>query len=183
MGKHKALILAAVIAVLATATTAQAYYETWDGWFVGGTLYYSGNAYTTPNVYTREMYDSTRVSDRDTFYNPAFGQGDTITIRFVYDRDNDTIFLKIASITGGKTTGQTGTKEGDGTWAGSAIRRKNTVETTWSSVIGTWDASFTYPAGSPPPTPYYTGGWTITSSTPSGLTGDGACDGDRTANW
>ena len=64
MVKNKALILAAVvIAALAAATTAQAYYETWDGWFHEGTLYYNGNAYTR-DYEGGQVQDSTYSGER-----------------------------------------------------------------------------------------------------------------------
>jgi hypothetical protein len=182
MGKNKALFLAVVIAVLATATTAFGYHERWNNWFSAGTLTYNRNDYTKAGSFPRDtIYDSTYSPSRDTFYHPLIQQGDTLTIRFVYSADNDTIFLYIGSITGGKNTGTSGTKEGNGIWSGRAIRTKNGVETTWSSVSGTWDTAdandyFNY--NTTPPS--YSAKWNVTSSDPTGLTGGGTFGGERT---
>ncbi|NLI99267.1 hypothetical protein GX441_11500 [bacterium] len=170
MGRNKALILAAVVMALAAATTAHAYYETWNGWFVGGTLYYNGYTYAEVGSASGSSDDSTYSVARDTFYN--IHSLSSPAPCFVCSALDDTIYLRPDSLLGGKDTGQTGTKEGNGVWSGTAIRRKNTVETTWSAVSGTWDTGtrddneyFNYDTN---PDSYLLG-WDVTSSTPSGL--------------
>lgn len=180
MLKHKALILAAVIVMLAAATTAQAYNETWYGWFSSGTLYYGMNSYVKAVDTAGTASDST-IGSRDTFYT-NYGGGAMSWIPFVCSSIDDTIYLTISDGTGGKDTGQSGQKDGNGVWSGSAVRRKNSVETIWTSVSGTWDTGTRYDSEYfnyvPNPDTYY-GGWDVTSSTPSGLTGSGYSNGGR----
>ncbi|NLI97872.1 hypothetical protein GX441_04340 [bacterium] len=136
MGKNKALILVAVVMVLASASTTYGYYERWTGWFSEGTLICSGYSYTRDG--TGGAADDTTCSGspptRDTFYTP-----NSVHVGFVCSALNDTIYLTVSSLYGGKDTGRSGIKSGSGTWAGSAIRRKNTVEQTWNSLTGTWN--------------------------------------------
>lgn len=171
----KLTLIACVLALVLSAASAFAYDETWDGWFKSGILYYGVRSYTHSGT-SGTAYDSTYSVNRDTFYAIIW----PANYCFV-SADNDTIFLIVSEFNGGKVTGTSGTKEGLGTWSGTAVRCKNGVETTFTEVSGTWDTDdvskyFYYPNEG---TPTYTADWEVTSSTPSGLTGDGDCDGER----
>ncbi|MBN2379659.1 hypothetical protein JXM67_07655 [candidate division WOR-3 bacterium] len=164
--------------ILAGVTTGYAteYEERWDGWFDTGTLYYNSVAYTLVGEATATVYDTTYSVSIDTFYyitQPAL---------FLFiSADNDSIRLSITVFRGYKGTGTSGTKEGTGGWIGQGLRMKNTVETTFTTVIGTWDTNggseyFDY--NSSPPV--YTAGWDVIGSSPSGLSGGGTNSGQRT---
>lgn len=178
--KKTSLLIAAVAVMLLSATSAQAYYETWDGWFYSGNLYISGYTYTRVGTSTGSASDSSQAVYRDTFYSFTPNAGGIV---FVCDILTDTIYLSISTMKGGKTTGQSGTKPGDGTWSGSALVRGTRHEPySFTSVSGTWDTQdppqcFDYTAS--PPT--LLAGWDVTGSTPPGLSGYGTCNGVRTS--
>lgn len=177
--KKTSLLIAAVAVMLLSATSAQAYYETWDGWFNGGYLYYGGYYYYYVAGTGGGEADDRSDSPRDTFYDFTPNAGG---IKFVNSYLADTIFLSISTMYGGKVTGTSGEKEGSGTWAGTAIRRKNTVETTFTSVTGIWNTTYQYDCfdyDNSPPT--YEAHWTVTGSDPDGLDGYGSSSGQRTS--
>ncbi|MEA3311460.1 MAG: hypothetical protein U9Q76_04495 [candidate division WOR-3 bacterium] len=177
--KNKTLILIAAVAVmLVAATSASAYYEAWNGWFSSGTLTYGGNNYYYSDT-GGIACDSTYSATRDTFYLPDTNF--VTAFPFVCSAIHDTIYLNANRFTGGKETGQSSTKEGNGDWSGSAVRRgPGHPPQTFSLVRGTWDTSgpgecFDYR----PATPTYSAGWHVTRSTPLGLGGDGTSSGYR----
>ncbi|TKJ38001.1 hypothetical protein CEE36_10850 [candidate division TA06 bacterium B3_TA06] len=189
MSKKTLLIIAAIAVMLVGATSAYGYYETWDSLFISGTLTYGGNDYQQTGDYYGIAYDSTVTGGTtDTF--SAFIW--PVALRFV-SANGDTIDLSVRNFTGNKETGTSGTKEGAGTWSGSAVRYKNGVpETRWTSVSGTWDTEdqggqtyyfdYTMCPSCPPNIPTYSARWDVTSSTPGGLnalTGDGGSSGHR----
>lgn len=156
--------------MLTAATSAYGYHETWNGWYTTGTLYYNNNAYSWSNP-GLSASDST-IGSRDTFYQ----SGTWGTMPFVCDAIDDTIYLVVNSFTGGKPTGESGTKDGAGTWAGGYL-----IASTRSSgsISGTWSATFDYTQV----TPSYSGTWTRTASSPDNITGGGTSSGTRTARW
>jgi hypothetical protein len=95
-------------------------------------------------------------------------------VAFVYSPQTDTIYLYIGSFSGTKVTGQTDTKDGSGYWAGSAVRRKNSVEETWNTEGD--DADFDYTPL--PNNPTYHAHWYVYPTT--SLSGDGTSTGIRT---
>ena len=179
MSKKNALTIVALFLMVAASSTAYGYGETWDGWFSGGTLYYGGNTYTYVMGNGSANDTTNTLGTLDLFYTT----GPSFCIPFANTSGNDTILLGVSSISGSKTTGQSGTKNGTGNWSGSGVRRQGmTIFTTFTSISGTWSATFSY-INCPPNKPTYTGSWLVTSSTPSGLTGGGNMSGQKTAAW
>lgn len=172
------LLIAAVAVMLLSATSAQAYYETWNGWFNAGTLTYNGYDYTYSGS-GGEATDSTYTAGvKDTFYSFTPNVGGAA---FVCDMLSDTIYLSISTMIGTKETGTSGIKDGSGTWSGSAIRRKNQVENTWNSIYGSWDTNGdTYKFDYNPVTPTYYAEWTVTGGSSGYPTGGGTSSGQRT---
>jgi len=173
----KLLLIAAVAVMLMAATSASAYYyESWDGWFNSGTLAYNDTAYTIVggSCLTVDDYTLDPPSDRDTF--GIWIQIPRIAFVCVAG-SGDSIFVYIATFTGGKEYGTSGTKEGEGYWDGDGSQRNEYGQLVkifdfW----GTWSATFNY--SSDPST--YSGTWTVTGSNPPGVTGGGTCSGHRT---
>ncbi|MEA3311792.1 MAG: hypothetical protein U9Q76_06195 [candidate division WOR-3 bacterium] len=172
------LLIAAIAVMLVGATSAYGYHEAWDGWFSWGILYYEDSAYTCSSP-GGTVYDST-AGTVDNFY---FSGGIPVAA-FVCSAINDTIYLTVSSSTGSKTTGQSGTKEGNGDWSGSAVRRgPSHPPQTFSLVRGTWDTQdtegqtryFDYR----PATPTYSARWNVSYSIPWGITGRGGSSGYR----
>ncbi len=179
MSKKTLLLIAGVILVLAAATSAYGYREAWDGWFRTGTLYYNGHAYVNTETTTYGTAGDSTIGARDTFFEFTWPAQKA----FVYSTDHDTIYLSISEFTGSKEYLQSGTKEGNGVWSGSAVRSNNGTETTWTTVSGTWDTNdgtecFDYTTEPDS----YTAGWDVTYSNPGGanaLTGWGTSYGER----
>jgi hypothetical protein len=92
---------------------------------------------------------------------------------FLAHDDYDTIFVQIDSLTGGKESGTSGTKEGEGYWCGDGFRYNEEHELVeifdfW----GTWNTRaegdyFDYD----PDTPTYSAHWVALRSNPLGITG------------
>ena len=185
MPKKPLLIIAAVAVMLVGATSAYGDYtqEIWNGWFSWGTLTYDDYNY----YYSADggvVLDT--VNDAGTYDLFYLTQQAQLVEAFVCSQLDDTIYLAVSYVDGSKPHGESGQKEvDDGGWSGSAVRRKNEVETIFSSVEGTWDTDeeddyFDYTmCPCPPNTPTYSGKWYVTDSTPSGLTGDGGSSGYR----
>lgn len=88
------------------------------------------------------------------------------------------IYLSVTSFTGGKPTGQSGTKEGSGTWSGTAICTVDDPDKEYD-VYGTWDT------GTPNDDYYfnynnntYSALWEITGGDMGHPTGGGTSYGD-----
>lgn len=159
--KRTPLILIAIVVMAVAATTAFAYYETWEEFiWSNGTLYYDGNAYTC-SFDGGFLCDST-ATNVDLFYM----KGDGVVVPFDYR--GDTIWLTVSAFSGSKPTGQSGVKEASGTWSGSAYvksaARTYTLGGTWASRNNDFD--------------YTSTPWTwdaeveVTWCNPSGITGD-----------
>jgi len=169
----KLLLIAAVAVMLMGATNAYGYWESWDGWFISGTLTYGGNDFTSVGGWD-VVSDSTITDKPDDFYLKV-----NVCVYFVYG--SDTIMLGIDGFTGSKETDTTGTKEGSGGWLGSAILRRSGLPPDTFTVEGTWntrDAGDYFDYGGRPP--IYSAEWVVTRSVPDGITGGGTCSGQRT---
>jgi len=181
----KALLIAAVAVMLVGATNAYAYHEVWDGWFNSGSLDYDRKTYEYVESYNI-VDDSTYIAGRrDTFYRESIP-----AIAFVcaagYD---DSIFVYIATFSGGKEYGTSGTHEGDGVWTGLGYSDRSKEPMYYLFDFGgTWDTDdgndyFDYtdcpcPPGGPPT---YSADWDVTSSNPPNVvTGGGTSSGERT---
>jgi len=175
----KALIIIAAVAVMLVAATS-AYgddytHESWNGWFRSGTLTYNMTAYTVVENTCNEVEDSTYIfpprPGRD-----MFGRWTAITyITFICADDGDSIFVYIATVTGGKEYGTSGTHEGSGSWSGEGYSDSSAKpETKLFDFGGTWEATFDYG----PKT--YEGTWMKTWSDTPGVSGSGTCSGHRT---
>lgn len=132
------LVIGAVVLMLAAVTDTNAYHETWDGWFNSATLYYDGKTYSY--VEGEILIEDVSGLTRDTFYVNAVPR-----IAFICAAGyNDSIFVYIdTTITGGKETGQSGTKEGSGSWSGSGYSNRLTTDKLFD-FGGTWEAEFEY---------------------------------------
>ncbi|TET22313.1 MAG: hypothetical protein E3J71_06510 [Candidatus Stahlbacteria bacterium] len=178
MSKKTLLLIAAVAVMLAGATSAYGYYETWDGWFNSGYLTYDGNTFN----YTSGsgMLDDVTNGSIDEFCITA------VTLStFTCASSGYYIRLWPTGATGWKYTGQSGQKEAyDGEWLGSAILTiPGLPDVEFKSVEGTWntgdeydDMYFNY-GGRPP---IYSAHWVLSNSDPPGITGGaGGSAGDR----
>ncbi|MEA3312380.1 MAG: hypothetical protein U9Q76_09220 [candidate division WOR-3 bacterium] len=171
------LLIAAVAVMLLAVTNVHAYSEAWLGWFRTGALYYDGNTYVHSDTLTHGTASDTTYSvTRDTFWDFIW----TVQKTFVYSAGDDTIYLSVTSLfTGGKDTGQSGTKEGNGVWLGTTIC---TVDNNRYSVWGTWDTGipidyYYFNYNSTPPT--YTVRWRITGGAIGCPTGYGTSYGEK----
>lgn len=172
MSKKTLLIIAAVAVMLAGATSAYGYDETWDGWFNSGYIIYGGHEFTS--VGSDCVSDSTIDFKPDDFYLP----NDAI-VDFVYG--SDTITLGVSGFTGSKPRGQSGTKEGSGGWSGMAILTiPGLPPVVFDTVEGTWRSTYPHFNYDSEPDPTYTASWLVTRSVPDGITGGGTCSGQRT---
>jgi hypothetical protein len=181
MGKNKALILTAVVMMLAVvATTAQAYYEKWSMPWNNGYIDYNSRRYyyITHNTagYTvclSGMSNDNFLSD-STWFTICFATND--------GRPGDTLFLDDSTYSthnnfdGTKGTGQSGTKDGSGTWCACCTNKSFYL---W----GTWDTNgidkyFTY--DSTPP--MVIGNWDVVNGTVS-VSGGGTFAGTRRSTW
>lgn len=175
MDKHKTLIVAAIV-MLVAATSAFGYHEQWSGWFSEGTLTYNGYDYVRNG--TGGTVDDTSGTSYDYFYY----DGNAFVVAFVCSALSDTIYLAVDSVSGSKVTGQTETKEGSGYWVGSAVRRKCPtpgIENEWDPIAGTWDTEESYEDfdyTTAPPS--YQAGWDVYPT--ASLTGGGSSTGTRT---
>ena len=175
--KKTLLLIAAIAVMLAAATSAYGYWETWNGWWYSGTLTYNSHDYTA--VDSGYVSDSTFSDTTDTFYLPQ-----DVTVDFVYviGEIEDTIEFENTVFTGSKPTGQSGTKEGSGVWLGSAIlRRSGLPPVVFDSVWGTWWSTGNHFNYNSEPDPTYTASWLVTGSDPDGITGGGTCSGTRSS--
>jgi len=176
----KIILVIAVAMMLVAASSVYAYGETWGGWFNSGVLIYGGNNYTYSGSGGWASDTTNDANTHDLFYVTLFPGPKA----FVYSVTNDTIWLTVSAFSGSKVTGQSGTKEGSGTWSGSARRTLPDPDQIFTSVVGTWDTNgateyFDYR----PATPTYSVGWDVTYSYPLGITGSGVSSGSRTNNW
>lgn len=175
--KRLLLPIAAVAAMLLTATSAYAYHETWNGWFLTGILYYGGDTYTRSITGGPSARDSSIGTSIDTFYMHLW----TTNFQFVCTTDPDKIiYLSVPTFGGTKEHGEEDTKEGIGSWSGIAYCPGNNNY----SISGTWDTGggteyFDY--DNDPPT--YTAGWDVTGGAMGHPTGGGTCDGERWEYW
>jgi hypothetical protein len=179
--KHKPqtiLIIAAVAVMLVGATSASAYYERWDGWVNSGSLEYGDDTYNY--VEGQGTIEDNTDGSLDTFFITS------VPYRSFYCTTTGySIRLWVHTATGCKDTGQEDQKEVDenATWTGTAklYDDENHPIQTFNTVVGTWDTSaggdyFDYD----PETPIYSAHWVASYSSPSGITGEGGSEGDRT---
>jgi len=178
----KLLLIAAIAVMLVGATSASAYYESWDGWFNSGYLKYLGATFD----YTEGegILTDTTAGSVDSFLVP------TITPSTFTCESGDFEGYSIQlwpGASGRKPTGQSGQKEvhDNATWSGYARlyipqppdppqEVDFTVEGTWNTRAG--DDCFNY-GGRPP---IYSAHWYFGSSDPPGFTGgEGGSEGDR----
>ncbi len=178
MSKKTLLIIAAIAVILAGATSAYGYYETWDGWFNSGYLI----------LYDEYTFDY--VEGQSTVEDITAGSVDSFVIRAILYRSfycattGYTIRLWVTTASGSKDTGQEGQKEvDDGEWSGMAILRRPPLHPDTFDVGGTWDTGdeeddmyFDYPYHE---TPTYSAHWDALRSSPLGLTGKGGSAGDK----
>lgn len=128
MAKHKALLALLVVGVLFVgATTAQAYYcEKWGQLLSSGYIDYDGTRYHADTVtgYSWCVENGSPSDDNSNdnldYFPPEYAGG---WARFVTSDDRDTLLLVAATYgshenEGWKQTGQSGTKNGYGTWCG-----------------------------------------------------------------
>ncbi|NLI97898.1 hypothetical protein GX441_04475 [bacterium] len=182
MGRNKALILAAVVAVLATATTAQAYYEKWSMPWNNGYIYYNSRYYyyithqtAGYTVCVSGMSTDAFISD-STWFTICFATND--------GRPGDTLFLDDSTYSthnnfdGTKQTGQSGTKEGSGTWCTYCTNKDFYVWGTWNTYDDPNNNKFDY--GYTPP--IVTGDWAVVNGTVS-VSGGGTFAGTSRSTW
>jgi len=165
------LIIAAVAVMLMGATSASAYYEGWDGWFNSGSLDYDSKTYEYVEGGIGVDDSTVTAVRRDTFYRTAIP-----AIAFVCAAGpGDSIFVYIATFTGGKATGEISTT-GTGLWTGEGYSDR--VKNNWLFDFGgTWETYFNYR----PDPPTCEGTWTVTGSFPPNVvTGSGGISGERT---
>ena len=180
----KLIVIAAIAVTLMAATSAYGYHESWNGWWYSGTLTYNSHDYTA--VDSGYVSDSSLTRFTDTFYLPQ-----DVIVNFIYvvGEIEDTIEFEDTVFTGSKPRGDTsGTKEGSGTWLGTARVHGPTHEDVYFDIEGTWDTDganeyFDYRACPCPPggPPTYTASWLVTGSDPDGITGGGTCSGTRSS--
>lgn len=178
MGNHKALILAVIITMLAAATTAQAYYEKWSGFFATGTITYSLKTYTfSPTGSSGSTV--CHSGDVDTFLvdSTSFvayfinneGTPDTLIL-------TGTTYSSHSKFSGIKGTGQSGTKEGSGTWCASTNKSGLYIWGTWDT-----DGAGTYFDYNSRP-PVAGGNWDVSGGTYS-VSGGGTIYLERASTW
>ncbi|MBA7628331.1 hypothetical protein ES703_35810 [subsurface metagenome] len=164
----KALLIAAVAVMLVAATSAYSYYETWDGWFNSGNLYYNSKTYSYVEGGIGVDDSTTRIG-MDLFYRTTIPR-----IAFVCAAGyRDSIFVYIDEFGGAKEYGQSGTTEGIGSWSGIgyADRAGSTMLFYFG---GSWEAEFDY---TDPPDGTYEGTWRETQSSIPGVRGSGTSSG------
>lgn len=165
MSKPKTfLVLAAVVMMLASATSGYAYYEAWTNYqykpplFLVAQLVYEGNYYNLDSISRQVEFlaDTSGSSGKDYFF-PLVGDG--VSILFVCSSPADTIRIDIDAddVTGTKDTGQgNGTRScSDGAWSGTGYIYSDRQNFT---ISGTWGADFVYNTLSFPATYTYSNG-------------------------
>lgn len=170
----KALLIAAVAVMLVGATNAYGYEEGWDGWFTDG--YLDCNDKTYDYVEGDNVVDDStnNLGTVDLFYRLSIP-----AIAFVCAAGwNDSIFVYIATFTGEKEYGLSGTHDGSGFWTGSGYSDRAKT-TNLFDFGGTWEATFDY-TPLPENDPIYEGTWLVTWSWPVPVGGIGSSSGERT---
>ena len=163
MGKHKVLILAAVM--IAAATTAYGYTEEWTaGWFSGGTFTYNSTVYTFDHVNAElgsYIYAWTYDANIDSITGAYIGEHKVI---FYNSAKTDSLIISLVDystykkLLGKKYTGQSGTKEGSGTWTAECTNKSFYLRGTWNTGDDEDTKYFDY--GETPPVG--NGNWTMT---------------------
>jgi hypothetical protein len=170
----KLLIIAAVAVMLAGATSASAYQETWNGWFNSGWLtFLSGDTFYYS--YGSSTLHDTTAGSVDQFYNYTVNPS-----TFTCATSGYYIMLWPHTPSGYKYTGQSGQKSShNGVWEGTAKLYNNSHQLLQEfDVSGTWASTgngFNYDTDPDS----YTAEWRLITSNPEDLEGRGGSAGTR----